>query len=281
MDAFLATPFTEPFYFCLMSATIFAIIFVRHLLVSGCYHYLFFIGFRQLFDQRLLHDKGMELEQVKQEIWRSALTSLIFAVSGTVLVILWQKGYSKIYLDWTAYPFWYLPLSLLLALFIHETYYYWLHRWMHQPKVYRWIHRWHHESVHTNSFTTFSFHPIESILQAIVLPLLILFLPMHLSVLFLLLLVMTLSGTINHAGVEVYPKNFNRHWLGKWIIGATHHDMHHKQFRYNFGLYFTFWDKWMATESPKYDALFDRRTRSKAKAVSEKESTDGRPIIDI
>ncbi|MEM8907707.1 MAG: sterol desaturase family protein, partial [Bacteroidota bacterium] len=256
MKEFLATPFLEPYYFALLSAIIFGVVFLRYLLFSGAYHYFFFSTFRRQFDQRRINEQQMERSQLRLEIGRSALTSFIFALSGTVLVILWQQGYTKIYLDWGAYPWWYLPLSLGLALFIHETYYYWLHRWMHHPRVYPWIHRWHHESVHTNSFTSFSFHPTESFLQAIVIPVLIVLLPMHLSVLFVLLLIMTLSGTINHAGVEVYPQGFNRHWLGKWIIGATHHDMHHKQFRYNFGLYFTFWDKWMKTESPKYDRLF-------------------------
>ena len=165
-----------------------------------------------------------------------------------------NKGFS----EWSAYSLWYLPVSLLIAMLIHETYYYWLHRWMHRPKIYRLVHKWHHDSIETTSFTAFSFHPIESILQALMIPVLIIFLPMHLSVLLLFLIIMTISATINHAGIEIYPASFNRHWLGKWIIGATHHDLHHKQFRYNFGLYFTFWDRWMKTESPESDQWFEK-----------------------
>jgi sterol desaturase/sphingolipid hydroxylase (fatty acid hydroxylase superfamily) len=48
--------------------------------------------------------------------------------------------------------------------------------------------------------------------------------------------------------------------MGKWFIGATHHALHHKQFRYNYGLYFTFWDKTSKTESPLYDTLFNDKT---------------------
>jgi hypothetical protein len=51
------------------------------------------------------------------------------------------------------------------------------------------------------------------------------------------------------------PQNFQRHLFGKWLIGATHHSLHHKQFKYNYGLYFTFWDKWKKTESPLYSAF--------------------------
>ena len=79
---------------------------------------------------------------------------------------------------------------------------------------------------------------------------------------------MSVSAVINHAGIEVFPQGFNRHWLGKWLIGATHHDIHHQRFKYNFGLYFTFWDRWMHTESPDYDQQFDVKTAEKANTKS-------------
>jgi sterol desaturase/sphingolipid hydroxylase (fatty acid hydroxylase superfamily) len=75
---------------------------------------------------------------------------------------------------------------------------------------------------------------------------------------------MTFSSVINHLEIEVFPKNFHKHLLGKWLIGATHHSLHHKQFKYNFGLYFTFWDKLKRTESPKFEALFEEKTNSNA-----------------
>ena len=112
---------------------------------------------------------------MRREIRLSALSSLRFAVLFGVLIILWQAGYTKIYLRWSDYPLWYHPLSLLAALLLHETYYYWLHRWMHRPKVYRLLHQWHHESIHSSSLTAFSFHPLEATLQAIVIPLMMLF----------------------------------------------------------------------------------------------------------
>ncbi len=261
MNDFFTTDFTNPWYFTLFTVTTFVIIFLRYLFISGVYHYIFHKLFRDKFKKRVINFQPKEVQQFQTEIVRSAITSFIFALSGTILLILWQNGFTGIYLEWTAYPLWYLPVSLLLAMLIHETYYYWLHRWMHRPKVYRLVHKWHHDSIETTSFTAFSFHPIESVLQALMIPVLIIFLPMHLSVLLLFLIIMTISATINHAGIEIYPAFFNRHWLGQWIIGATHHDLHHKQFRYNFGLYFTFWDRWMKTESPKSDEWFEKHAK--------------------
>jgi len=51
-------------------------------------------------------------------------------------------------------------------------------------------------------------------------------------VLILQLTLMTFSSVINHLEIETYPPNFHKHFIGKWIIGATHHSLHHKQFRY-------------------------------------------------
>jgi len=260
MSDFLAIDFMDPWHFSLFTISTFLIIFFRYLLISGVYHYTFYTLFRDRFKKRVINLKSKEIQQLRTEVIRSAITSLVFAISGAILLIFWQKGHTEIYLDWSTYPLWYLPLSLLAAMLIHETYYYWLHRWMHRPKIYRLIHKWHHESIETSTFTAFSFHPIESVLQALMIPVLIIFLPMHLSVILLYLIIMTISATINHAGIEIYPASFNRHWLGRWIIGATHHDLHHKQFRYNFGLYFTFWDRCMNTESPESEQWFEKHT---------------------
>jgi len=59
---------------------------------------------------------------------------------------------------------------------------------------------------------------------------------------------MTFSAIINHAGVEIYPRNSFFKGFKKHVIGATHHDIHHRHAQKNFGLYFTFWDRWMNTE---------------------------------
>ncbi len=260
MEAFLAPDYLQPTNFLKLTFILFIIVFVRYLVVSGLYHYIFYTLFRKKIHQRIINASPKQKKQLRKEVYWSALTSLIFALSGTGMVILWQKGYTRIYTDYSAYPLWYIPVSLGITLFLHETYYYWLHRWMHRPKVFRNIHKVHHESIKTSSLTAFSFHPVESVLQAVIIPAIVLFLPMHIYILLFLLVLMTFSGTINHAGVEVYPKSFHSHFFGKWLIGATHHDLHHKQFRFNFGLYFTFWDKWMHTESPDFTHEFIKKT---------------------
>jgi sterol desaturase/sphingolipid hydroxylase (fatty acid hydroxylase superfamily) len=38
--------------------------------------------------------------------------------------------------------------------------------------------------------------------------------------------------------------------------------LHHSQFRFNYGLYFTFWDHWMKTESPDFEKLLAEKLNS-------------------
>lgn len=252
--------FSLPLYFLLLTLVMFLVVAGRYFLIATIFHVSFFVVGKNKFTNRRLGKKLLDKKQFYTEVKWSLVTSLLFAVAGALTTVFWQKGYTKIYLDVHQYRLWYLPVSLVISMLIHETYYYWLHRWMHKPKVFKILHKVHHDSNTTSPWTAFSFHPLEGLLQAIILPLTIMVIPMHLYVLLFQLTIMTFSSVINHLEIEVYPKNFHKHLFGKWLIGATHHSLHHKQFKYNFGLYFTFWDKLKRTESPKFEALFEEKT---------------------
>lgn len=234
-----------------------ALIFFRYVLVAGIFYLVFFKLKGHQFKAKRISTRLRKSKQTQKEIWNSFISSGIFALGGTLLIYMWENGYTKVYQDINQFTVFYLFISAGIFLFIHETYYYWLHRWMHHPKVYRLVHRMHHDSIATSPWTSFSFDIPETILQAIFVPIMVFVLPMHYSVVLFLLILMTISATINHLDVEIYPPNFNRHFIGKWLIGATHHSLHHSEFVTNYGLYFTFWDRWMGTESKRFDERFD------------------------
>lgn len=260
--------FTQPLWFALATLVIFMVVIGRYLLVAGLFHAVFYLWFPQRWQERKISQKAYKPGQFRREVKWSMITAGLFALAGSITVVLWQLGYTKVYTDWTAYPLWWAPLSLAIAMLAHETYYYWLHRWMHQPRIFRIVHKVHHDSNITSPWTAFSFHPLEGVLQAIFLPALLMVMPMHLYVIILQLTIMTLSSVVNHLDIEIYPRRFYKHFLGKWLIGATHHSLHHKQFKYNYGLYFTFWDKWKDTESPLYEELFREKTEQTARKES-------------
>lgn len=227
---------------------VFSIVFLRYLLFSGAYHWLFFVLFRKKFKKKMLFEQRLKARQTRRELRMSLYSALIFSATGLLLLLLWQNDMTQIYTDIFYYPVWYLPLSILFFLILHDTYYYWLHKWMHTSSWMRPFHMEHHKSVDTSVFTSFSFHPVESFLQAIIVPILLVLVPMHPIALLITLTLMTLSAIINHGGVEIYPMDKSFRGIDHYIIGATHHDIHHRNSKKNFGLYFTFWDRLMKTE---------------------------------
>ena len=238
-------------------------IFGRYVVLALVFEHLVKPKVLRVAAQRVVQERKRKADQEWREMGWSLLTSVLFAFLATAMLSVWEKGYTKIYVDLGDYPLLWLVFSVPLVVLLHETYYYWLHRWMHLPGVYKHIHKVHHDSITTSAWTSFSFHPVESLLQAVYLPICVLFIPLHIYALGAVLLLMTITSVINHLNTELYPKDFHEHWFGKWWIGATHHSLHHSQFRYNYGLYFTFWDKWMNTESPDFAKLFQQKTRRK------------------
>jgi Delta7-sterol 5-desaturase len=246
------------------AVTIFLIVFGRYLLLSLGYHKVMM----QLYRTSARRFYRSTAGQWRKEILWAALSTLVFTILSLGTYWLYQQGVTKIYINIDEHPMWYFAASIFILLIGYETYYYWLHRWMHRPSVFRHVHKVHHESIHTSVFTSFSFHPIEALLQFIFLPLALLIIPVHYYALGIVLILMTASAIVNHSGVEIFPRGFEEHKIGRWLIGATHHDLHHKEFKTNFGLYLTIWDKWMKTESNNFKSRFRERTTDSAQDVS-------------
>lgn len=253
-----------PALFVISFLVMFVLIMGRYFLIAGIFHLYFFVWKRDYWRARKLHaDKKYSKGQFRREIKWSLITALIFSFTGALMVLVWMGGYTKVYRD-DSYPLWWSVISLPVFFFLHETYYYWVHRLMHHPGVFKHVHQVHHESYIPSPWTAFSFHPLEALLQAIIIPFIVILIPIHLHALIFLFTCMTLSSVINHLGIEIYPAWFAKYPVGRLLIGATHHALHHKQFKYNFGLYFTFWDRWGKTESPIYHQKFDELTQKRS-----------------
>ena len=88
----------------------------------------------------------------------------------------------------------------------------------------------------------------EALTGAVVIPLLLLLIPIHWGALLFVLGVMTVMGVTNHMGWELFPKWLVEGGAGRWLITASHHQRHHKDYRCNYGLYFRFWDHVCGTD---------------------------------
>ncbi len=187
--------------------------------------------------------------QIRREIGWSLASAAIYGIPAGVVAWGWQEhGWTRLYTEWDAMPLWYLPLAPLLYLFLHDAWFYWTHRLMHRPKWFRAMHAVHHASRPPTAWAAMSFHPWEAITGAIVIPLLVFLVPIHVAMLGLVLLVMTVMGVTNHMGWEMFPRTLVHSRLGGWLITASHHQRHHEEYKCNYGLYFRFWDRLCGTD---------------------------------
>lgn len=217
------------------------IVALRYLAVSGA----FALATRKVMPG--LYD-GLR-PQITRELGWSLLSAAIYGIPAGIVALGWkQHGWTRIEVDWSALPLWYHPLSVLIYLLLYDAWFYWTHRLFHRPWWFRAAHAVHHASRTPTAWTAMSFHPIEALSGAVVIPVLVLLVPIHPAMLGVVLAVMTLMGVTNHMGWEIFPRALVHSRLGGWLITASHHHRHHEQYGCNFGLFFRFWDRACGTD---------------------------------
>jgi lathosterol oxidase len=218
-----------------------AIVGLRYLAVSGAFAWL-----TRLRRPGLYRGLG---RQVRREILWSLLSAFIYGAPAGLLAWGWQaRGWTRIYADVHAFPLWWLPVSLLVYLVLHDSWFYWTHRWLHRPRPFRLAHAVHHASRPPTAWAAMSFYPLEAVTGAVIIPLLVLLIPIHFGALLAVLGVMTFMGVANHLGWEIFPRWLVEGAAGRWLITASHHHRHHERYGCNYGLYFRTWDRLCGTD---------------------------------
>ncbi|HZV56951.1 MAG TPA: sterol desaturase family protein [Sphingobium sp.] len=188
--------------------------------------------------------------QIGREIGWSLASALIYGAPAGLVAWGWQhRGWTRIYAGLHDWPLWYLPVSVLAYLVVHDTWFYWTHRLLHVPRLFRVAHAVHHESRPPTAWAAMSFHPWEALTGAVVIPALVFLIPIHVGALGLVLAIMTVMGVGNHMGWEMFPRALVRGPVGAWLITASHHQRHHALYRCNYGLYFRWWDRLCGTDA--------------------------------
>ncbi|MES2097997.1 MAG: sterol desaturase family protein [Pseudomonadota bacterium] len=152
--------------------------------------------------------------------------------------------------------------QIAVMIVAHDAWFYWMHRGLHLRQLFRRAHAAHHLSRTPTSWAAYSFAPIEAVFEALYVPIMLfgvsLVSPVYPLAIFVFLGHQIARNAIGHSGHELAWSGFTRSpWTG-WLTTTTHHDLHHSEGRYNFGLYFTWWDRMMGTEHPRYHEKFER-----------------------
>lgn len=234
------------------------IISIRYFLIAGVAYLIWYRLLRKKLFYKKIQARFPKNQDYKREIAYSISTIVIFAAVPFLLLQTPLRQFTRYYTHLSAYSTAWFFAAFPIMFIVHDTYFYWMHRLMHHKLLFRHLHLVHHKSVNPSPWAAFAFQPAEAALEAGIFVILILLMPLHLIHLFVFFLVMMVYNVYGHLGWELYPANFNRHWLGRYINTSVNHNQHHQHFKGNYGLYFLFWDRLMGTLRSDYDKHFDR-----------------------
>lgn len=234
------------------------VIFFRYLLFAGIPFIFFYKWKRDKLKSKRIQKYFPKKEKIFSEIKNSFITTIIFTAFAWIIYLLKINGYTKIYQDIDTYGIPYFTVSIVVMLLLHDTYFYWMHRAVHHPKLFGLFHKTHHLSRNPTPFASFSFDVAEAFAEILIFPILVLLFPVHPLALVIVFNISLIFNVMGHLGYEFLPSWFVTHPILKWINTSTHHNMHHKLANANYGLYFNFWDAWLGTNHKNYVKTFTK-----------------------
>ncbi len=228
-----------------------------YIFIAGGLYFVFYFWKRKELWKAKIQVNFPSYKHTIRDIKYSFSSLIVFGI--VVFPIAWAKkhGLTLIYTPIDKYGYVYYFFSIFLMIVVHDTYFYWTHRLLHWKKIFKWTHQTHHLTHNPTPFSAYAFHPIEALVQVGIVPLIAFTIPAHISAIAIFLIHQMFLNVFGHLGYEMAPKSIRNKFF-KWSNTATHHNMHHTNVKYNFGLYFNFWDKIMHTNHPHYEDNFDK-----------------------
>ena len=208
---------------------------------------------------RKVQKKLPQLTDYGRDIFFSILTVTIFATTA-LLTFYFGGQYTNTYDNFSDHGLGYYLFTWVFMFFIHDTYFYWMHRAMHHPILFKHVHLVHHKSTNPSPWTAYAFHPLEAVLESMIVPILAFSIPIHAPAIGFFFLFQIIYNVYGHLGFELYPKGFHKTKIGRYINTSVAHNLHHDKFHGNYGLYFLIWDRALGTIRNDYDETYEQTT---------------------
>lgn len=234
---------------------------IKIVLLESIIVILAYVLIKKLLNNKIKNNRIQLIERVnKKQINRelkNAIFTLLISFSFTcVLMYLNSFWYTQVYSDFSKYNIVWWIFSFLLLLIIDDTWFYWYHRFLHIPKVFKKIHFEHHKSFDVNPFSSLSFHFIEPLFLFFWMIPIIFIIPIYTPFLFFIQTISILNNVKSHLWYEFFPRWWNKSMF--WFVtSSTHHNMHHSKINGNYWAYFRIWDRFIWTEFPDYETIYD------------------------
>lgn len=231
---------------------------VRYILIAGATFIFFYILFkRKIFYKKIQNTFPKNSDYIREFIY-SIISIMIF---GIVIVTIMEnpniRPYTKIYENIEERGWLYYFAAFPIMLIMHDTYFYWTHRIMHHKLLFNTFHLVHHKSTNPSPWAAYAFHPLEAVVENGIFIVFAFSLPLHESHTPIFFLFSVIYNIYGHLGWELYPKGFNKSFIGKWVNTSVCHNQHHKYFKGNYSLYLLFWDRIMGTLREDYDMAYE------------------------
>ncbi|TWI80075.1 sterol desaturase/sphingolipid hydroxylase (fatty acid hydroxylase superfamily) [Roseibium hamelinense] len=208
------------------------------------------IAINNRFPERRIQKHRDGMKRVREEILaslRALATSSVLLSAGFFAQLQGWVLFQPLALSW-----WSFPLMFVVCLVLFDAWFYWGHRILHLPALYKW-HVPHHRSIAPTVWSNDSSTTIDTLIEHGFYLVVWFVLPVPALSVFALRLFDQISGMVGHSGFEYFASKSSR-WPSPMIC-TTFHDLHHSQFHYNYGNFFSFWDRVCGTVHPKYDSL--------------------------
>lgn len=228
----------------------------RYLIASSVTFTIVWLLRRTALKARKIQTREATAADMRREVAQSVQSVLVYVVG--ICLLIWGREVGLFHSVFGEGFGLGIDLVILAAIIIaHDAYFYWTHRMMHHPRLFRVFHRAHHRSITPTPWAAYSFAVPEAAVAFAFVPLWQFFVPTPGWVMFTWLNFQIIRNAMGHAGFEFFPRWWLDSPLTRWINTTVHHDLHHNGgFNTNYGLYFTWWDKWMGTEHPRYHEKF-------------------------
>ncbi|KAJ8316242.1 hypothetical protein KUTeg_006256 [Tegillarca granosa] len=241
-DHYVLTPYVYPAWLT-EDAPIRQILSLLVILNLGGY-FLYFLNaaasYYFIFDQRLMKHPLFIPNQVKLEILYTVKSIPLMSIPTVALFYLEVRGYSKLYDNVSDNRLGIVGIlgSVVTFILFTDMCIYWIHRFLHHKQVYKYIHKDHHRWKIPTPFASHAFHPLDGFLQSCPYHIYPFLFPLH-KFTYLALFVFVNFWTVSiHDGDYRVPD-----LLKPFINGSAHHTDHHLFYNYNYGQFFTLWDR--------------------------------------
>ncbi|KAH8170755.1 fatty acid hydroxylase superfamily protein [Sarocladium implicatum] len=225
------------------------------------------LSYQFIFDKRTVHHPKYIKNQVWLEIVQANKSMPVMSILFAPLFTLEVRGYSKLYDSSSEGPgLWWDILQFPAFLLFTDFCIYWIHRYLHHPRIYKHLHKAHHKWIMPTPFASYAFHPIDGFCQGLPYHIFPFIFPMQKLASVVFFVFVNFWTILIHDG-EYLSNN-------PIVNGAACHSLHHSRFEVNYGQFFTAFDRLGGTYRLPEDWMFEKEKMSMKKWQAEAKTVE-------